>query len=248
MNKMFTTAMAIAAVAGLASATIETPPAGYVDVEGTAGGIFVGTPFLGFDGAVATLGDIDGSALDPSTDLVKILSSSGKVLFSASYVSAANTNSTKSVIGWYNGNGCSNAFPLVRGTAIQFVSDGRTITIAGRLESGAVNVNLVRGHNFIANASPVDKTLGDFIVTGANYKYTSDYIAIGSTKYVYLDAAKAGRIQKDAGWYLRDVIIGSNPGSAVSQNSVTIPAGTGIRGYFTKADGTDAAVLTTPGL
>lgn len=244
MNKTFNMALAVAAAASMVCAEIETAPAGYVDVTGTSAGVFVGTPFAGFDGNVATLGDIDGSQLNEASDGIKVYSSVGKVLFSATYKTVNN------VPGWYDiNNGCSNSFPLARGTAIQLVSNGNTITFAGRIAEGNVSVNLVKGHNYIANASPISRTLGDFIVAGSKYNpLGSDYIYVNGQKLVYLNSATASKAGLSAGWYLKSAITGTNPSSAVKQDTTAIAAGTGIRGYFTKANGTDAAVFTTPGL
>ena len=234
MNKMFTTAMAIAAVAGLASADISTT-AGYKEVSVT-GSDFIGTPFANYEDseAAATLGDIIGQ----SGDSIKVISAGGKTLFTATY-------GTSPSAGWYDGAGCSNAFPLARGTSVHFTANGdsSTLFMAGSLATNdTVTVNLGAQNNFVANASPFSaKTLGNFVVSGAGYKpMGSDYFFVNGQKVVYLDQATAAKAKLAAGWYLKDAL--KNPATAVSQNGLEIPVGKGFRCVLKTG-----ATITVPG-
>lgn len=235
MNKMFTTAMAIAAVAGLASAAIETT-AGYKEVS-VSGTEFIGTPFASFTDTdvAATIGDIIGA----NGDKITVISAAGKKLFTATYSSSADPT------GWYELEGCSNSYPLARGTAVQFVagpSADNKLFMAGSLASEDVNVTLGAQNNFIANASAFSgTTLGDFVVSGDSYKpMGSDYFLVDGQKVVYLNQATAAKAGLSAGWYLKSAL--KTPKTAVSQNSTPIAVGKGFRCVLTTG-----ATITVPG-
>lgn len=231
MNKMFTTAMAIAAVAGLASADIETPTAGYKEVS-VSGTEFIGTPFASFTSTnvAATIGDIIGT----DGDKINVISAAGKKLFTATY----------DTDGWYVDEACSNSYPLARGTAVQFVagSNSDKLFMAGSLVSEDVNVTLGAQNNFIANASAFSgTTLGDFVVSGDSYKpMGSDYFLVDGQKVVYLNEATASKAKLAAGWYLKSAL--KKPSTAVCQNSTQIAVGKGFRCVLTTG-----ATITVPG-
>lgn len=233
MNKMLTTAMAIAAVAGLASAAIETT-AGYKEVS-VSGTEFIGTPFASFTDTdvAATIGDIIGA----NGDKITVISAAGKKLFTATYSSSADP------AGWYVEEACSNSYPLARGTAVQFVAGSNSeLFMAGSLVSEDVNVTLGAQNNFIANASAFSgTTLGDFVVSGDSYKpMGSDYFLVNGNKVVYLNQATAAKAGLSAGWYLKSAL--KTPKTAVSQNSTPIAVGKGFRCVLTTG-----ATITVPG-
>lgn len=233
MNKMFTTAMAIAAVAGLASAAIETT-AGYKEVS-VSGTEFIGTPFASFTDTdvAATIGDIIGA----NGDKITVISAAGKKLFTATYSSSADPT------GWYVEEACSNSYPLARGTAVQFVAGSNSeLFMAGSLVPEDVNVTLGAQNNFIANASAFSgTTLGDFVVSGDSYKpMGSDYFLVDGQKVVYLNQDTAAKAGLSAGWYLKSAL--KTPKTAVSQNSTPIAVGKGFRCVLTTG-----ATITVPG-
>lgn len=236
MNKTFTAAIAITAVAGLASAEIATDPAGYVDVAGTESGQFVANPFGSFTGNPTTLGDIDGSNLN-SGSTITIISDKGKKLFDAAY------RTDVVDVGWWvirdggSYGDFTNSHPIARGEAIMFNGNNDVITMAGTLNNNGASVNLVKGHNFVGNVVAVNKPLSQFAVTG--WTLNKDYLYVNDVKYTYLAKAKAGL---SAGWYLySDIKEGKT--NATPQNSVIVPPGVGMHIYCYKA-----GTITLPGL
>lgn len=248
MKKTLTMSLALAGIAGLALAevTIETAPAGYIEKAGSAAALLVSNPFGSLTGAVPTLGDLDGSSLT-ANDYVKIISEKGKTLFTAKYSASATP------AGWYDGESCSNAFPLARGTSIQFYSPngGGTLVIAGLVQNGGEALTLVTGHNFIGNVSAKRIYLRDISVS-AFAPLGGEYAMVNNTKVVWVPSAVARRVGLCQGWYLYSDINGSHPenatdimGSEAAGTGWFINAGEGFRVYVKKSAG---ATITLPGL
>lgn len=245
MNKTFTAAIAITAVAGLASAAIETAPAGYVDMTGTESGGFVANPFDSFtSGNNPTLGDLDGSELSPENSYITVISEAGKKLFTAVYRKSANP------VGWYplddsagSGYGdCTNSHPLARGEAIQFASkSGETLTFAGPLNTNGVTIALAKGNNFVGNVLPTPISLGQIVPI--NFTLNKDYLLLNGVKYAYLAPAKAAQLKMTAGWYLYDDIKSGSTSIDCKNEKVSIAPGVGFRTYAYKAGS-----ITLPGL
>jgi hypothetical protein len=186
MNKTFTAAIAITAVAGLASADIATDPAGYIPVSGSSSEILVCNPFNSFSEGATTLRDIDGSELGEN-DTICIISTSGKKSLTLTW---QNKDETYPEDGWYveGATVSSNDYPLARGTSILFKSPAnKDIVFAGPLAvSQDVEKPLTAGtYAPVGNISidPDGKTLGDFEFIGCDY--AKDYIVNSGTKYVY---------------------------------------------------------------
>lgn len=238
MNKTFTLALAAASIAGMICAEIATPPAGYVEVAGTSSAKFVANPFLSFDnGAATTLADIDGSFLGENAT-IKLYNAKGKVTATYYWLDAAAATAASTTAGWNTKEDTTYTYAgnttLTRGDAISFKNgentDGQNLVFAGTLTDASRSVTCVKGQNYVGNVSPVAKTLSAFSVAGS-FDPWSDYVVIGSTKYVY-----------DSGhWYLRDAFL--SDGDLVAQDSlVTIAAGTGFRVYTPSAAGTTVSL------
>jgi len=207
MKKTLTAAVALSAIAGLALATIETPAAGYVDVETSA---FVLNPFTAFDGALS-LGDIEGT----DGAVLRVIYPNGKKAFEVAWDSAANP------AGWYDGAGCSNAFALVRGQSVQFISDNDTLTMAGVLTNSNASVTCVAGHNFVGNVAPVAVSLTS--VSIANFDADSgDYAFVDGSKYAYYGGNWYGFNEFRAAASVSSL-------TPVANNAITIAPGTGFR-------------------
>lgn len=189
MNKTFTAAIAITAVAGLASAAIETAPAGYIDKDAEGSTIQVCNPFYSFGaGENTTLADIDGENIGNSK-YIGIVAPSGSI-----------TKYFWKDGHWYtdtaDASTLSDNVPLIRGDAIVFQgATGYPLVISGLLTNATVSAKSQNeiGYKLVGNASAVDKHLSDFTV-GGNYDPNYDYVQLGSTKYVY----------KNGGWKIRE--------------------------------------------
>jgi hypothetical protein len=227
MNKTFTAAIAITAVVGLASAAIETAPAGYVDKEGVTTGTLVCNPFESFDTASPTLGDIDGSNL-ANGDYIAVISAGGQI---TKYFWQNNV--------WKDKDGAdASSTALARGDAIQFVgTPSNELTSYPLVFSGPLATNAVPektanvGYTVVGNAAPVAKPLSAFSITG-NYDYNRDYVNLNGTKYIY----------KNNHWFVRD--------TGANADNVSVAEGDGLFLYCQKRKRGDAlaATITVPSL
>lgn len=213
MNKMLTTAMAIAAVAGLASADIETSPAGFVESATGSGTLFCNS-LTNFAGSAMTLGDF--TALDfGSSDTIRIIGASGKVLFSAKYADgnwydSTEANPTEAV--------SSNSFPIARGESIQIQSASGKLFVSGPMLNANATRTASDGYLLIGNVAPVAKKLKDFVVgTGFNASY-GDYISFNNVKYVVYGGHWLTKANFDAG----------NTSSGYYADETAVPAGAGL--------------------
>lgn len=192
MNKMFTTAMAIAAVAGLASATIETPAAGYVESASGSGTLFCNS-LTNFLGSAMTLGDFSPVGFG-SSDTIKVIGAEGKALFSAIYsegnwYDATDNNPTVS----------SNSFPIARGEAIQINSASGKLFVSGPLMNEDAGRTATGGYLLLGNAAPVAKALKDFTVDAGFSPTGGDYFNFNGTKYVVYKGHWFTKANFDAG-------------------------------------------------
>lgn len=210
MNKTFTAAIAITAVAGLASAAIETAPAGYVDKDANGSQILVCNPFLSFDTTASstTLGDIDGSGIGSAGYIAKI-ANDGKITKYWWHNDA-----------WYTaqeGGTESNDVALNRGDAIQFSGAANALLVlAGPLAEDAVDAKTASvGYTIVGNAAPVAKPLSAFSISG-NYDYNKDYVNLKGTKYIY----------KNGHWLVRD--------TGANADDVSVAEGDGLFLYCQK--------------
>lgn len=228
MNKTFTAAIAITAVAGLASAAIETAPAGYVDKDAEGNQILVCNPFLSFDTSASelTLGDIDGSLIENDSPYIAKISTGGKL---SKYYWHDNA--------WYDaqtGGNLSNDVTLDRGDAIQFSGKaGKPLVLAGPIATNSVSAKSATvGYTVVGNAAPVDKKLKDFVV-GGNYDYNKDYVNLGGTKYIF----------KGGHWLVRD--------TGANADEVDVHAGDGLFLYCAggrRSGGALTATITVPSM
>ena len=223
MNKTFTAAIAITAVAGLASAAIETAPAGYVDKVAGGEQILVCNPFLSFDTTASsmTLGDIDGSQMGEG-GYIATITSAGKVTKYYWYNNAWNTET--------DGTGTpSNDVELSRGDAIQFSAAGSApLVLAGPIATNVAEIakGAQVGYTIVGNAAPVAKPLSAFSITG-NYDYNKDYVNLNGTKYIY----------KNGNWLVRD--------TGANANNVSVAEGAGLFLFCQKrVRGTDKSYPT----
>lgn len=252
MKKTLTAALALTAFSSIAfadKATIDTDPAGCLAITNAAStSSFIINPFDAFEGGL-TLGDIDGT--EAANGLIKVFNSNGKKLFEAHWY----TYQEKT--GWWTWEGSNpvtftNSHPLARGDSIQYTSASteQVLYVAGTINDAGAPINLIKNHNFVGNVAPVDKTLGQFTLSGDNYDpFSSCYVYVNGNKLVYLDSTTAGWVGLLAGWYLKSEINGSHPENAENKNSTQIKKGTGFRVYFPQADGTaSGVVLNCPGI
>ena len=226
MNKTFTAAIAITAVAGLASAAIETAPAGYVDKAGVTTGTLVCNPFLSFEtSASPTLGDIDGSNL-ANGDYIAVISAGGQMTKYYWHDDA-----------WYtdkNAGTTANGIALNRGDAIQFVGSDAShpLVFAGPLAEDPVDAKTASvGYTIVGNAAPVAKPLSAFSISG-NYDYNKDYVNLKGTKYIY----------KNGHWLVRD--------TGANADDVSVAEGDGLFLYCQRRTrgSTLSATITVPSL
>lgn len=215
MNKMFTTAMAIAAVAGLASADIETSPAGFVESATGSGTLFCNS-LTNFAGSAMTLGDF--TAIDfGSADSISVIGESGKKLFSAKYSTSGGYWYNSSVVNPSAGDS-SNSFPIARGESIQIQSATGKLFVSGPMLNANATRTASDGYLLIGNVAPVAKELKDFVVgTGFNAGY-GDYISFNNVKYVFY---------KDH-WFTKANFDAGNMSDKDYEDETTVPAGAGL--------------------
>lgn len=216
MNKTFTAAIAITAVAGLTSAEIATAPAGYIPVSGSSAEKLVCNPFESFSEGATTLGDIDGAELGEN-DTICIISTSGKKSLTLTWETKDESHPED---GWYveGATVSSNDYPLARGTSILFKSPAnKDIVFAGPLAvSQDVETPLAAGAYVpVGNISidPVGKTLGDFEFNGCDY--AKDYIVHNGTKYVYYGGH----------WYAKADFLSSGTAATKMDSTAIVPCG-----------------------
>ena len=224
MKKTLTAALALTAFAGFAyAASIGTPAAGYIEKSTQE---LVCNPFVPFDNPVSvpTLGDIDGSSLG-NGDWIGLVAPDGKM-----------TKFYWHDNGWYdaqsNGNS-ANDVVLVRGDAIQFHRASGTLAFSGIITNCEVVAKTANngGYTVFGNASPVDKDLYDFSISGADYDPARDYVSCNGGMYVF----------QNNKWYEKD------SGDEVSRGDVTVPAGKGLFLCCQKRRKWTAPTITVPG-
>lgn len=193
MNKTFTAAIAITAVAGLASAAIETAPAGYVDRDAGGSQILVSNPFNSFEnGATTTLGDIDGENIG-NGKCIALVAANG-------HLTKLYWQGSATPPGWYDaqtGGTCYNSTALARGDGILFNGASECpLVFSGPIATEIVPAKSAvnGGYKVVGNASPVDTTLSAFSIGGTGYDYAKDYVTLRDTKYVY----------KNGHWFARE--------------------------------------------
>ena len=242
MKKTLTAAFAIAGLAGMAMATIETPAAGYADFTGTSSAQYVCNPFTSFTNSAPTLGDIDGSALS-STDYIKVIDNAGNLVFRATWTTVGG------VTGWYDTNDAlRNGYALARGNAIQFYGPSAAkLVIAGYI--GAANTFTLTANvqNWIGNTSPLAKTVGNIVPSSFNTRKDAAYFVNPSTgtltQAAYINATQAAKAGVSAGWYQKaDIASQAALQAATSIDNWAIPSGQG----FLLMPGTSGVTVTIP--
>lgn len=204
MNKTFTIIVATVALAGLAFANIETPPAGYLEKSGA--GTFVCNPFGTFNGT-PRLADLDGSELASGT--IRIINETG--LATTYYWRSGKWYTTET------GGEDSSIVSLPRGACVQ-IAGGGTLVAAGPLMNVDITDQSVgQGFSSYGNASATTgKRLKDIRVTG-QLDPNKDYVLIGGTKYVTTDGSA---------WYEK---VAYDGGSRVDvKNTVALAEGEGV--------------------
>lgn len=237
MKKTLTAAFAVAGLAGMAMATIETPAAGYADMTGASTAQYVCNPFNSFTNAAPTLGDIDGSALASSTDYIKVISTAGSTVLTAKWRTVGD------VTGWFDDRDvCQSGYALTRGNAIQFYgASGAKLVIAGLLGEAKTFTLTANVQNWIGNTSPIAKTVGDVVPSSFNGRKDRAFFVDPSTGtltqaayYNQTAATKAGLAAP--GWY--------TVSGTTAIGSWALPAGQG----FLMMPGTAGVTVTIPAL
>ena len=245
---MFVAAVAAGLVAfgdGIESANT----VGYQEKDLTFGGnAFVIQTFLPMGMTVSTtkLGDISVTdEWDPTGDLIATLTPEGANAAEYTYLIKDYAEALGgTVAGWYLAEEVNNGdvsesglqddvvLPYAQGF-LAFNNSGAKLRFAGEVVAGDTELATTLGGNaFSGNASPVDITLADLVVS-EDWDPTGDLIAtltaegMNAVEYTYLIADYAEALGGDpvAGWYLAEEVNNGDVSVSGIQNDVVISAG-----------------------
>lgn len=204
MKKMFTMALALVGVAGMALAdgiSIETAPAGYLEKTSSSNQfIWVCSTYASFTNNVPTLGDIGvNSAFRPGQDMIKIYDKDGKLVVSATYDG-----------GWYsdwNDNSkaaCQNGRQFEYGDSLLFVSnsDGAGLVFSGLLETNSVTRQVTsEGLTWLGNVNPINAALDVQSIVPSGFKSKTDFLKVYGTDGALLKSFTVGTGDNSTKWY-----------------------------------------------
>lgn len=257
MKKLITTAMALALVAGFASAQVVSDNiVGYITITNPATGSLYpsfGNCFITVGSAATqiTLGEIVADGMEAGIDYLQFLSSTDlATTMTATYIDAATAVDLgdPELQGWWNLaiDTSLDDTVLVAGTGfIGNFSSGNaiTLTLSGEVVQDAITLDLTgKAYPMLANTVPADLTLGDITADGMEagidyLQFLSPADLATTITATYIDAATADALGDPElqGWW--------NLAIDTSLDSTPLPAGVGFLGNISSGN---AVTITFP--